>query len=256
MVKSILLHFSLLATFLAFAACSAEPTESKEQDSVADWVIFDVPMPDERDADRTRPLYISSDGRITFADQLMTASDITDLSRRLRTERWMKVAVLIAEDAPYSQAFEQLQNVSNSTAFELIDLVQHQAFDRASAENGDDIGNLEFKGSLGQYELPVVVDYSSPTDRCVVSLDGDRVASLEGRTLSSLQFYDLSFTWLDGLVKEAGGIEGFIEKTNNVQNVKARIQAKASTPWRCIAGVIHHVKVSGWPSVRLEAKRP
>ncbi len=58
---------------------------------------------------------------------------------------------------------------------------------------------------------------------------------------------DLAFKRLDAIVKRAGGPEALIANPERVPQV--HIRGDVNAPWRCIAGAIYNVQISGYPTV-------
>ncbi|MCX7863456.1 MAG: biopolymer transporter ExbD [Novosphingobium sp.] len=58
---------------------------------------------------------------------------------------------------------------------------------------------------------------------------------------------DMAFKRLDTLVKRAGGPE--VLKANPELIPQVHIRGDINAPWRCIAGAIYNVQISGYPTV-------
>lgn len=58
---------------------------------------------------------------------------------------------------------------------------------------------------------------------------------------------DLAFRRLDSIVKRAGGPEALMDNPEMVPQV--HIRGDVNVPWRCVAGTIYNVQVSGYPTV-------
>jgi biopolymer transport protein ExbD len=65
--------------------------------------------------------------------------------------------------------------------------------------------------------------------------------------VNSEELRDLAFKRLDAIVKRAGGPEELMKNPEQVPQVHIRGDVEA--PWRCIAGAIFNVQVSGYPTV-------
>ena len=61
------------------------------------------------------------------------------------------------------------------------------------------------------------------------------------------QLRDQAFKRLDALVKRAGGPEALRNDPEKIPQV--HIRGDINTPWRCIAGAIYNVQISGYPTV-------
>lgn len=115
----------------------------------------------------------------------------------------------------------------------------------------DPIGTVEttesappFQGTLGRYEMPVSVGLATDGHSCI--------AGLGAKTYAGGEFASESFRLLDDIVMREGGVDSILAKTNDGQDIAARIQSAPQTPWHCVAGVIHAVQLTGWPGVQLE----
>ncbi|MFA7603409.1 MAG: biopolymer transporter ExbD [Novosphingobium sp.] len=58
---------------------------------------------------------------------------------------------------------------------------------------------------------------------------------------------DQAFKRLDAIVKRAGGAEEMMKNPEKVPQV--HIRGDANAPWRCVAGTIYNVQISGYPTV-------
>jgi len=58
---------------------------------------------------------------------------------------------------------------------------------------------------------------------------------------------DLAFKRLDAIIKREGGAEALRAEPDKVPQV--HIRADSNAPWRCVAGAIYNVQVSGYPTV-------
>jgi biopolymer transport protein ExbD len=58
---------------------------------------------------------------------------------------------------------------------------------------------------------------------------------------------DQAFKRLDALVKRAGGPEALRADPEKIPQV--HIRADINAPWRCVAGAIYNVQISGYPTV-------
>ena len=65
--------------------------------------------------------------------------------------------------------------------------------------------------------------------------------------VNSNELRDLAFKRLDGIVKRAGGPEALRANPELVPQVHIRGDVEA--PWRCVAGAIYNVQISGYPTV-------
>lgn len=65
--------------------------------------------------------------------------------------------------------------------------------------------------------------------------------------VDSVELRDLAFKRLDGIVKRAGGAEAL--KANPEKVPQVHIRGDVEAPWRCVAGAVYNVQVSGYPTV-------
>jgi biopolymer transport protein ExbD len=65
--------------------------------------------------------------------------------------------------------------------------------------------------------------------------------------VDSVELRDQAFKRLDAIVKRAGGPEAL--QTNPELIPQVHIRGDVSAPWRCIAGAIYNVQISGYPTV-------
>ena len=65
--------------------------------------------------------------------------------------------------------------------------------------------------------------------------------------VDSAELRDLAFKRLDTIVKREGGPEALRANPDKVPQV--HIRGDVNAPWRCIAGAIYNVQISGYPTV-------
>lgn len=65
--------------------------------------------------------------------------------------------------------------------------------------------------------------------------------------VDSVELRDQAFKRLDAIVKRAGGPEALQANPELVPQV--HIRGDVSAPWRCVAGAIYNVQISGYPTV-------
>ena len=65
--------------------------------------------------------------------------------------------------------------------------------------------------------------------------------------VNSTELRDLAFKRLDAIVKREGGAEALMKNPEKVPQVHIRGDVEA--PWRCVAGAIFNIQVSGYPTV-------
>lgn len=65
--------------------------------------------------------------------------------------------------------------------------------------------------------------------------------------VTSEELRDMAFKRLDSIVKREGGPEALRENPDKVPQV--HIRGDVNAPWRCIAGAIYNVQISGYPTV-------
>jgi biopolymer transport protein ExbD len=57
----------------------------------------------------------------------------------------------------------------------------------------------------------------------------------------------MAFKRLDSIVTRAGGADALKESPDKIPQV--HIRADVNAPWRCVAGAIYNVQLSGYPTV-------
>ena len=65
--------------------------------------------------------------------------------------------------------------------------------------------------------------------------------------VSSEELRDQAFKRLDAIVKREGGPEALRDNPEKVPQV--HIRGDVDAPWRCVAGAIYNVQISGYPTV-------
>ncbi|HZU62287.1 MAG TPA: biopolymer transporter ExbD [Novosphingobium sp.] len=65
--------------------------------------------------------------------------------------------------------------------------------------------------------------------------------------VTSDELRDKAYKRLDAIVKREGGAEALRAEPDKVPQV--HIRADVNAPWRCVAGAIYNVQVSGYPTV-------
>jgi len=65
--------------------------------------------------------------------------------------------------------------------------------------------------------------------------------------VDSVELRDQAFKRLDAIVKRAGGPEALRAEPEKIPQV--HIRGDINAPWRCIAGAIYNVQISGYPTV-------
>ncbi|MEO6094087.1 MAG: biopolymer transporter ExbD [Novosphingobium sp.] len=65
--------------------------------------------------------------------------------------------------------------------------------------------------------------------------------------VTSEELRDQAFKRLDAIVKREGGPEALIANPDKIPQVHIRGDVQA--PWRCVAGAIYNVQISGYPTV-------
>ncbi len=65
--------------------------------------------------------------------------------------------------------------------------------------------------------------------------------------VDSVELRDQAFKRLDNIVKREGGPEAL--KANPEKVPQVHIRSDVNAPWRCVAGVIYDVQISGYPTV-------
>ncbi len=65
--------------------------------------------------------------------------------------------------------------------------------------------------------------------------------------VDSIELREQAYKRLDAIVKRAGGPEALIADPEKIPQV--HIRGDVNTPWRCIAGAIYNIQISGYPTV-------
>jgi biopolymer transport protein ExbD len=65
--------------------------------------------------------------------------------------------------------------------------------------------------------------------------------------VTSEELRDQAFKRLDAIVRRAGGAQALIANPELIPQV--HIRGDVNAPWRCVAGAIYNVQVSGYPTV-------
>jgi len=65
--------------------------------------------------------------------------------------------------------------------------------------------------------------------------------------VDSVELQEQAFKRLDALVKRAGGPEALRADPEKIPQV--HIRGDINAPWRCVAGTIYNVQISGYPTV-------
>jgi biopolymer transport protein ExbD len=65
--------------------------------------------------------------------------------------------------------------------------------------------------------------------------------------VDSAELRDMAFKRLDAVVKREGGPEAL--KANPDKIPQVHIRGDVNAPWRCVAGAIYNVQISGYPTV-------
>jgi biopolymer transport protein ExbD len=96
-----------------------------------------------------------------------------------------------------------------------------------SDANGRSAGEAGFEGANLGGECRIYINNTTPVD--------------------SVELRDQAFKRLDNLVKRAGGPEALKDNPDLIPQV--HIRGDVNAPWRCIAGAIYNVQISGYPTV-------
>ena len=96
-----------------------------------------------------------------------------------------------------------------------------------SDQGGRSAGEAGYEGASRSGECRVYFNNTTPVD--------------------STELQEQAFERLDTIVKRAGGPEALAENPDLIPQV--HIRGDINTPWRCIAGAIYNVQVSGYPVV-------
>lgn len=261
---------------IALASCGDGASAHQDNEHILSRIPYVFPVPND-DRDMHRPelgpdkvINIADDATLTYGEK--TFEDIPAILAALETGNVIPINIRIAPDATFGDIARVMAGFEGDE-FEILDTEAHRQFgtipnrlsradiermgvepregsaDRrfGTAPNQEAGGELTFRGPSDDH-LPVVVGYSVKSNACLVSVGGRQVDS-EG-------LFDDSFDRLDRLVERAGGVEAILSQTSVFENLKARIQSTPDTPWRCIAGAMFNIQMSGWPYASLEVVKP
>ncbi|MEM6476521.1 MAG: hypothetical protein AAF687_10175 [Pseudomonadota bacterium] len=247
MTRTIKPTASLLA--LALAALPSCASTASESGGEVQSVTYEVPQAYDVILENGTPVKIATSGELTYDGEPVTLSRVKEIFAELRADEIERIAVLPAKDTGFAELVSSISKIATVSDYVFVELETHSKFKRADT---DDVAPKQFTGTLGEYEMPVLIGYSAAKQQCAVSLGGGVVDSSGRRALSPEQLYDRSFIWLDTLVQGAGGVEAILQKTDAGRDIVARFQAPPDTPWHCIAGALYAVQRSGWPMIRFE----
>ncbi len=96
-----------------------------------------------------------------------------------------------------------------------------------SDDAGVSAGQPGFQGASRSGECRVYFNNTTPVD--------------------SAELRDQAFKRLDGIVKREGGAEALMANPDLIPQV--HIRGDVNAPWRCVAGAIYNVQISGYPTV-------
>ena len=65
--------------------------------------------------------------------------------------------------------------------------------------------------------------------------------------VNATELRDQAYKRLDAIVKRAGGPEALLSDPDKVPQV--HIRGDTNAPWRCVAGAVYNVQISGYPTV-------
>ncbi len=113
-----------------------------------------------------------------------------------------------------------------------------------SAESKDKVENLLLSVSTTDAggRSPGEGGYEGPTRNGECRIYFNNVTPV-----NSAELRDQAFKRLDNIVKRAGGPEALKNAPEKVPQV--HIRSDINTPWRCVAGAIYNVQISGYPTV-------
>lgn len=235
-----------LMTCAAITACDAEASGDVSSSGITDRFRYAVPRFETDGAhppDQTAPpkLTVGADGSLALDGKPYSLSELAALAYFTGGADLPEVVVAPAKNATFATIVASLPEIAALGVIELREEAPYEPFTSATQAN-DRLP--AFQGSAGDWEVPIVVGYTSSDDQCLAALDGDVVTGDE--------LYDKSFEWLDDLVVRGGGADAVLAQADLLDTIVARVQAKPDTPWRCIGGAVRRVSQSGWPFFSLE----
>ncbi len=127
-------------------------------------------------------------------------------------------------------AIQQIENLRIPVieSIESDDKVENLLLTVTTADaNGLVAGQEGYQGASRNGECQVYYNNTTPVD--------------------STELQELSYNRLDAIVQRAGGPEALMEDPEKIPQV--HIRADEQAPWRCVAGAIFNVQISGYPIV-------
>ena len=189
------------------------------------------------------PIVVSKDGRLVLDGRDLSEADLPNFLRAADPDESSEVSVMPDPEARAGDVVKQLARVASFGPLNIAGNERHREFgERLASDPGRSLP--AFRGVVGEYEMPIVVGVVGPDDQCTVEFDAT--------AMDSALLYERSFDVLDGIVMRAGGVEAVLEQPRIIDNLFARLQTAADTPWRCVAGAMFQVQAGGWPSVQFE----
>lgn len=256
-----------LATIAVLSSC----TDNDEQ-PVADMVValtIDQPgiaFPDEsgcwaENESPGCPLIITQQGTLIHRGEQITASEVVAIESAWEQLGYPVLGVTAHPLAEYQMVAKHLAEFDKALPipasdveaglprFALVEMEERYSkigAERDLAASYELLGR-DVNGDAVPYTISVFVGHSNTTNACVFMLGG--------LSLSAEELSDQSFRELDELVQRTAGAEAVTSSPTNFNKFAAKIQSDATTPWKCVAGALYQVKMSGWPIINLEVYR-
>lgn len=189
---------------------------------------------------------IAGNGSLTLGGRRVEQRELRGDLASILSVRTTDVGIRPAAEAPLSAVLPVLEllNELNHCATGFIGNETHgEVFE----DNTSEIEISHIPEFAGEFDAYVTIEGSIANHGGGVGNTPDRCRAYFMRSgVNSDQLRDSAFRRLSNIVSLHGGLEQTPRSSMN-----AIIEARGSTPWRCIAGAIYNVQISGFPTVDL-----
>ena len=197
------------------------------------------------------PVAIDAAGDVIVGGAAVSADKAVSILADKRADDAQYLSVQIDGDARFGDVVARLVALGERSKVHVSQTTGGK-FRREQVALTDPIRKRRFVGSIGSYDLPLIAGYLAEDDKCVLLLGGGGASILAERPLDLSEVDQVSNKMLERYVKHHGGAEAIADKPDVAKKFKARIQAQADTPWRCVAAPMERVVEAGWPVVQYE----
>ncbi len=215
-----------------------------------------IPPTAEEMLPRNEPiLTIAETGQLNFNDEALDIVALREVLIQALADSRLRLRVKPAENTPFSNivAIFKLLNDLNTCQYVLV---------------GNEWHSEVFSGPqpLVAFALPPTPAFGTPTNALLtIRYDKNSTRVRTGRKRShsgcyayfymkpvnSSELRNIAFRQLDLNVKRYGWLDSDSQVTWRESG--AIVQAEGSTPWKCVAGAIYNMQISGYPAVDLVA---